>query len=181
MKIVFTICLLVILTGCSDVVNNNLPVLDVGSVFKLEGSKKFVDDAGIVLEAANLPKGNEARTIKLRVKPEVLKGTIISYGKIEKNARCAISFKPNGNLFFWGWYCDAIGNIKLPLNEWSDILLTYDGKKLNLYVNDEQICSGNLELETAESDSIVIGKGFKGEISGVNILNGIEKTENSIE
>ncbi len=133
----------------------------------------------IAVQVYNLPKLNEPRTIKLRVKPYKLTGTLISYGKKEREAQCAIAFNPNKNLFFWGFYCDIHSKAKLPLSKWSDICLTYDGKILKIYLNSEKICERELELKTAESDNIIIGEGFWGEISDIEIWNEILPMDNN--
>jgi len=160
----------------------NKPELTVNStaalVFKLKGSTNLPGKTGIIIKADNLPVGNEARTIKLRVKPEELTGTIISYGKRAKNAQCAISFKPNKTLFFWGWYADLGCRKILPTNEWSSIAVNYDGENICLFVNDEKIANRLLTLDTAETDSLTLGKDFKGEIADVEIFNLIKNPEN---
>jgi len=119
----------------------------------------------------NLPVLNVPRTIKFRVNPKATTGTLISYGKKERNALCAISFNPNGNPFFWGYYADVGGNATLPLNKWSEICFTYDGEIATLYLNNQEIGRKKLELKTAKTDEIIVGEGFEGEITDLEIWN----------
>jgi len=191
MKLLLILTMLLILVGCkkdnlsdsNNVSNTDGFVIDFNKakpklktpVFKFGGSTNLIGDSAIFLDAENLPTGNYVRTIKLRVKPETLTGTLIFYGKKGNKEQCAIAFTPTSNLFFWGYYADVYSNLMLPSNKWSDIALTYDGITVNLYVDDKKICSENLELNTAEADKIILGEKFKGEISNIEIFDIIEK------
>ncbi|MCF7859985.1 MAG: LamG domain-containing protein [Candidatus Cloacimonetes bacterium] len=81
---------------------------------------------------------------------------------------------------FNNWYanCDINGKkvqstFKLNNYRWHQIVCTFDGTTLNLYINGEKACKSGQAIFSDNGDDLVVGKGFDGYIDRVEVSNSV--------
>jgi len=88
-----------------------------------------------------LPKGNEHRTISAWVKPTNNAdswGNIVTFGTGDCTGKMWGLGRRSGKFAIWGGCKDWTTNLSIPQNEWSFVVVTYDGTYVKAYVNGEQ-------------------------------------------
>ena len=84
-----------------------------------------------------LPKGDEARTVALWVRPINNNNTwsMLQFGTGDCTGKMWGVGRRNGKLVLWGGCKDWVSNLSIPVNEWSFVVVRYNGNKVRGYVN----------------------------------------------
>ena len=84
-----------------------------------------------------LPKANETRTVAAWVRPNNNNNTwsMVQFGTGDCTGKMWGMGRRNGKLGLWGGCKDWISNLSIPKNEWSFVVLRYNGTKVRAYVN----------------------------------------------
>lgn len=84
-----------------------------------------------------LPVGNLTRTISAWVRPTNNNNTwsMVQFGTGDCTGKMWGMGRRNGKLGLWGGCKDWISNLSIPTNEWSFVVLRYNGNKVRAYVN----------------------------------------------
>jgi hypothetical protein len=86
--------------------------------------------------------------------------------------------RPSGEISSSSNFVDTSGTVKLPLNVWSHVAVTYDGASLKLYINGTLASqkSTTIQIQTSNGSlriggNTVWGEYFKGIIDEVRLYN----------
>ena len=130
-----------------------------------------------------LPQGNGSRTVTAWVRPTNNNNTwsMVQFGTGDCTGKMWGMGRRNGKLGLWGGCKDWISNLSIPTNEWSFVVLRYNGTKVRAYVNgtwDETTLNG---FNTQISDLFIGGEStnngssfrsyFTGDIDEVAVWN----------
>ena len=130
-----------------------------------------------------LPQGNGSRTVTAWVRPTNNNNTwsMVQFGTGDCTGKMWGLGRRNGKLGLWGGCKDWTSNLSIPSNEWSFVVLRYNGTKVRAYVNgtwDETTLNG---FNTQISDLFIGGETtnngssfrsyFTGDIDEVAIWN----------
>ena len=107
-----------------------------------------------------LPQGNGNRTVTAWVRPTNNNNTwsMVQFGTGDCTGKMWGMGRRNGKLGLWGGCKDWISNLSIPNNEWSFVVLRYNGTKVRAYVNgtwDETTLNG---FNTQISDLFIGGE-----------------------
>ena len=107
---------------------------------------------------STLPKANEQRTVSAWVRPTNNNNTwsMVQFGTGDCTGKMWGMGRRNQKLSLWGGCKDWISNLTIPKNEWSFIVLRYNGSKVRAYVN------GNWEETTLNEFNTQISELFIG-------------------
>ena len=115
---------------CSNLVESNEFAVDFNT--SLSQGVRTVNNT-------NFPLGNGARTLSAWVNLDTYKngiGNIIHYGNNDCTGLMYGMGSSNGKLTFWGGCRDWVTNLTIPLNQWVNIAMVYNGAgTLTAYVN----------------------------------------------
>ena len=84
-----------------------------------------------------LPEDNETRTVSAWVRPTNNNNTwsMVQFGTGDCTGKMWGMGRRNGKLGLWGGCKDWISNLSIPTNQWSFVVLRYNGTKVRAYVN----------------------------------------------
>ena len=84
-----------------------------------------------------LPKGNETRTVSAWVRPTNNNNTwsMVQFGTGDCTGKMWGMGRRSGKLVLWGGCKDWASNLSIIANEWSFVVLRYNGNKVRAYVN----------------------------------------------
>ena len=84
-----------------------------------------------------LPKANETRTVAAWVRPNNNNNTwgMVQFGTGDCTGKMWGMGRRDQKLALWGGCKDWISNLSIPKNEWSFVVLRYNGTKVRAYVN----------------------------------------------
>jgi len=139
--------------------------------------------------ATTLPEGNAQRTVSAWVRPTNDNNTwgMVQFGSGDCTGKMWGMGRRSGKLSLWGGCKDWVSNLSIPKNEWSFVVLRYDGTKVRAYVNgvweettlngfNTQISELFIGAETTNNGSSFRSY-FKGDIDEVAVWN--EKLSNA--
>ena len=89
----------------------------------------------------SLPEGNAQRTVSAWVRPTNNAnswGNIVTFGAGDCTGKMWGLGRRSGKFAIWGGCKDWTTNLSIPQNEWSFVVVTYDGTYVKAYVNGEQ-------------------------------------------
>jgi hypothetical protein len=87
--------------------------------------------------ATTLPQGNEHRTVSAWVRPTNNSNTwgMVQFGTGDCTGKMWGLGRQGGKFSLWGGCKDWVSNLSIPTNEWSFVVLRYNGTKVRAYVN----------------------------------------------
>lgn len=130
--------------------------------FSNTGAHWAIDDITLTKQISvaetTLPKNNETRTISAWVRPTNNNNTwsMVQFGTGDCNGKMWGLGRRDQKLSLWGGCKDWISNLIIPKNEWSFVVLRYNGNKVRAYVN------GNWQETTINGFSTQISELFIG-------------------
>ena len=110
--------------------------------FSNTGAHWAIDDITLTKQVSStettLPKNNETRTISAWVRPTNNNNTwaMVQFGTGNCNGKMWGMGRLDQKLTLWGGCKDWISNLIIPKNEWSFVVLRYNGIKVRAYVNE---------------------------------------------
>ena len=134
---------------------------EVGQGFSFDG----VDDFVQVPVTTGLPVGNAPRTIELwfcttKDLTTSTESSLIQYGTTSNDRMFGLITSGNapGRLYFFGYNNNLAGTTVLEPNQWYHGAVTYDGARLNLYLNGQLEASKAADLDTLiDENGLTIG------------------------
>jgi arabinan endo-1,5-alpha-L-arabinosidase len=175
--------------GAGSVTGDKLNNTTVGSITydaqgKVGQAAVFNGASGIKLPN-DLIKSN-SYSVSLWVKPSQLTTfTTTFFGAVDTNHW--VSLVPqgpiNGSAEVWSgsatWY-DAVTNVTLPLDQWTNLIFTVDKGAVNVYVNGEKKFTGSNFPDIFSNNDASFGMGvnywdpaFKGEMDDLRVYSGV--------
>lgn len=158
-----------------------------GGALSLDGS-----GAGVIVPDSASLHLREAMTLEAWVKPSAVSSAWrdVVYKEVDSYYLSATSttsgFPAAGGIFNGGGYGEAFGTAELQMGRWTHLAATYDGSRLRLYVDGDEVSSipktGTLRCSAKPLDiggDPVFGQGFQGLIDEVRVYN-VARTEGEI-
>ena len=98
---------------------------------------KTGDPTTTTTTTTTLPKGNETRTVAAWVRPTNNSNTwsMVQFGTGDCTGKMWGMGRRNEKLSLWGGCKDWTSNLSIPKNEWSFVVIRYNGTKVRAYVN----------------------------------------------
>jgi arylsulfatase A-like enzyme len=112
------------------------------------------------------------RTVSVWVEPDVVGGTVITWGEGGSNTLWQLSINSQGyaQLDLGAVAGSISGSINLCGN-WHHIAATYDGSTAKLYVDKKSVGQLNVTLSTSANSNVVMGQSYDGKLDDVRIYN----------
>lgn len=122
----------------------------------------------IVTGTTGLPTGTASRTLSFWVyKTTTSNSVAYGYGTNLANNSTYGIYIDNARIFFWGFNDDYNTGTDITLNKWENIIVTYNGTSVAVYLNGNLVSSHNKTLATQNTYSVVGAYGFGGATGSV--------------